>query len=304
MNYIWAGLIIISLVFAMVNDTVDLVKNTYENGLERSLELRFPSNGDLDRRQDIGFMIPGDTTLFKATWRPTSAGNEMLIPVQDGLPDLWLRIANNQDARDKTVLAAEVQRANIAVAVVVLPEVQFVKLRAIASAAFEMAEFAVTLALGLIGIMALWLGMMRIAEKSGLIEKLVVVVAPLMRKLFPNVPENHPAMGAISLNMTANILGLGNAATPMGIKAMEELQKLNPNKETATNAMCMFLAINTSSVQIVPPVTLIALMGIGVSELFFSILITTIISTIVAISAALWFAKRNPEPPYLLEEAD
>jgi spore maturation protein A len=304
MNYIWAGLIIISLVFAMVNDTVDLVKNTYENGLERSLELRFPSNGDLDRRQDIRFMIPGDTTLFKATWRPTSAGNEMLIPVQDGLPDLWLRIANNQDARDKTVLAAEVQRANIAVAVVVLPEVQFVKLRAIASAAFEMAEFAVTLALGLIGIMALWLGMMRIAEKSGLIEKLVVVVAPLMRKLFPNVPENHPAMGAISLNMTANILGLGNAATPMGIKAMEELQKLNPNKETATNAMCMFLAINTSSVQIVPPVTLIALMGIGVSELFFSILITTIISTIVAISAALWFAKRNPEPPYLLEEAD
>jgi spore maturation protein A len=302
MNYIWAGLIIISLVFAIINDTGDLVKNTYENGIERSLELRFSENGDLERRQEIGFKIPGDTTLFKATWRPTSAGSEVLIPVQDGLPDLWKDIAKNQDARDKTVMAAQVQRANIAVAVVVLPKVQFVKLRAIASAAFEMAEFAVTLALGLIGIMALWLGMMRIAEKSGLIEKLVVIVAPLMRKLFPNVPVNHPAMGAISLNMTANILGLGNAATPMGIKAMEELQKLNPNKDTATNAMCMFLAINTSSVQIVPPVTLIALMGIGVSELFFSILITTTISTTVAILVASWYAKRNPEPEFILEE--
>jgi spore maturation protein A len=302
MNYIWAGLIIISLVFAIVNDATDLVSNTYENGIERSLELRFPANGDFDSRQEIGFKIPGDTTLFKATWRPTSAGNEILIPVQEGLPELWKRIASNQDARDKTMLATRVQRANIAVAVVVLPNVQFVKLRAIASAAFDMAEFAVTLALGLIGIMALWLGMMRIAEKSGLIEKLVVLVAPLMRRLFPNVPANHPAMGAMSLNMTANILGLGNAATPMGIKAMEELQKLNPNKETATNAMCMFLAINTSSVQIVPPVTLIALMGIGVSELFFSILITTMISTTVAILAALWFAKRNPEPEFILEE--
>lgn len=302
MNYIWAGLIITSLVFAMVNDVVDMVSNNWENGLERRLELRFPINTDMEERQQILVRIVGDSIDHPATWRPTDAGNEILIPVNDALPEQWKRIAANQDARDRTVLAAQVVSANIAAAIVTLPEVQFVKMRAIATAAFDMAEFAVNLAIGLIGIMALWLGLMRIAEKSGLIDKVVVIVAPLMRRLFPNVPANHPAMGAMSLNLTANILGLGNAATPLGIKAMEELQRLNPDKDSATNAMCMFLAINTSSVQIVPPVTLIALMGIGVSELFLSILLTTTISTTVAIVVAMWFARRNPEPKFVITE--
>jgi spore maturation protein A len=302
MNYIWAGLIIISLVFAMVNDVGDLVGNTYENDLERSLELIFPENVDLEKRQEMQFRIAGDSLVHVAMWRPTSAGSEILIPVDQNLPSGWLKIAADQDARDKQVLAARVKESSLTTAVVTLPKVQFVKMRAIATAAFEMAEFAVNLAFGLIGIMALWLGLMQIAEKSGLISKLVRFVAPVMRRLFPNVPANHPAMGAMSLNLTANILGLGNAATPMGIKAMEELQKINPDKDSATNAMCMFLAINTSSVQLVPPVTLIALMGIGVSELFLSILITTIISTTVAITAASWYGRRNPEPKCIIEE--
>jgi spore maturation protein A len=302
MNYIWAGLIILSLVFAMVNDVGDLIGNTYENDLERRLELVFPENADLEKRQEIQFRITGDTLRYNATWRPTSAGNEILIPVGQNLPSHWLQVAANQDARDKQILAARVKESSLTSAVVTLPKVQFVKMRAIASAAFDMAEFAVNLAFGLIGIMALWLGLMQIAEKSGLISKLVRFVAPVMRRLFPNVPADHPAMGAMSLNLTANILGLGNAATPLGIKAMEELQKINPDKDSATNAMCMFLAINTSSVQLVPPVTLIALMGIGVSELFLSILITTIISTTVAITVASWYARRNPEPKFIVEE--
>lgn len=303
MNYIWAGLIIISLVFAMVNDIGDLTRNTYENGAERRLDLVIPLNADLEHRQDIQFRISGDSTLFNATWRPTSAGQEILIPVDQPLPDLWKKVGVDQDARDKQILAARVLTSDATSAVVTLPKVQFVKMRAIATAAFDMAEFAVNLAIGLIGIMALWLGLMQIAEASGLINKLVRFVAPVMRRLFPNVPADHPAMGAMSLNLTANILGLGNAATPLGIKAMEELQKINPDKDTATNAMCMFLAINTSSVQLVPPVTLIALMGIGVSELFLSILLTTIISTTVAIIAASWFARRNPEPKHVEEVA-
>jgi spore maturation protein A len=302
MNYIWAGLIIISLVFAMVNDISDLTRNTYENGTERQLVLSFPENADLKTRQEIQFRIDGDSLLHQATWRPTSAGNEILIPVDQNLPAQWLKIAADQDARDKQVLAARVVESNGNSATVTLPEVLFVKMRAIATAAFDMAEFAVNLAIGLIGIMALWLGLMQIAEKSGLINKLVRFVAPVMRRLFPNVPADHPAMGAMSLNLTANILGLGNAATPLGIKAMEELQKINPDKDSATNAMCMFLAINTSSVQLVPPVTLIALMGIGVSELFLSILLTTIVSTTVAIFVASWFARRNPEPKHVAEE--
>ncbi len=302
MNYIWAGLIIISLVFAMINDIGDLTRGTYENSVERKLDLVFPENADLEKRQEIQFRITGDTVVHAATWRPTAAGIEILIPADQNLPPLWLKIAADQDARDKQVLAARVKESTLTTAVVTLPKVQFVKMRAIAAAAFDMAEFAVNLALGLIGIMALWLGLMQIADKSGLISKLVRFVAPVMRRLFPNVPADHPAMGAMSLNLTANILGLGNAATPLGIKAMEELQRINPDKETATNAMCMFLAINTSSVQLVPPVTLIALMGIGVSELFLSILLTTIVSTTVAILVARWFARRNPEPKHFIEE--
>lgn len=301
MNYIWAGLISLSLIFAIVNDLRDYSLDTYQNGKERNVALSFPKNPDLSERQSVRFQIPNDSIYYEATWRPTSSGVELLVPVTAELPDDWEKIATQQDARDKTILTARVVRGNHAMATIVLPEVHLVKLRAITSAAFDMAEFAVELAIGLIGIMALWLGLLRIAEVSGLIEKLVVVVAPILQQLFPNVPKNHPAMGAISLNLTANILGLGNAATPMGIKAMEELQKLNPDKDTATNAMCMFLVINTSSVQIVPPVTLIALMGIGVSELFFSILIATSVSSLTGILAALWFARRNPEPIYTLD---
>ncbi len=286
----------------MMNDVSDLFGNTYENGMERRLELTFPENADLERRQEIQVRISGDSIFHNATWRPTSAGNEILIPVNQSLPDMWKKIGSDQDARDKQVLATRVKESSLTSAVVTLPEVKFVKMRAIAAAAFDMAEFAVNLAFGLIGIMALWLGLMQIADKSGLISKLVRFVAPVMRRLFPNVPADHPAMGAMSLNLTANILGLGNAATPLGIKAMEELQKINPDKDSATNAMCMFLAINTSSVQLVPPVTLIALMGIGVSELFLSILLTTIISTTVAITVASWYGRRNPEPKFIVEE--
>lgn len=302
MNYIWTGLIVLSLVFALAGDITDLSRNTYQNGAEHTVTLQFPQNHIPDTRQEITVAFPG-AEPFSATWRPTASGTEILIPVQSSLPAHWLKVASDQDARNKDILAAKVVTSSATAATVVLPEVHFVKMRAITAAAFDMAEFAVSLAIGLIGVMALWLGLMRIAEQAGLIQKLVVFVAPVMRKLFPNVPENHPALGAISLNLTANILGLGNAATPLGIKAMEELQKLNPDKETATNAMCMFLAINTSSVQLVPPVTLIALMGIGVSELFFSILITTLISSIVAITTAMILARRNPEPQHVEEVA-
>src|SRR5690606_22815976 len=133
MNYIWAGLIITSLVFAMVNDVVDLVSNNWENGVERRLELRFPINTDMESRQDILIRIAGDSIDHPATWRPTSSGNEILIPVNDALPEQWRNIAANQDARDQSVLAARVVSANEAAAIVTLPEVKFVKMRAIAS---------------------------------------------------------------------------------------------------------------------------------------------------------------------------
>ena len=156
---------------------------------------------------------------------------------------------------------------------------------AVTEAAINMAKTAVEIAIGLIGIMALWLGTMKIAEESGLIRIIARALRPITIRLFPDVPEDHPAIGSIVLNMAANILGLGNAATPLGLKAMEELQELNPNKDTATNAMCTFLAINTPSVQFILPATVVALMGVVSNQIFITTILATGLSTVAAIIA-------------------
>lgn len=306
LNYIWAGLIIFSLLFAVASDASDYFTDAFKNGHEITLEIDLPQNADLQRRQLVEFRISGQEAYgsFPAQWFPSEDEAELVIPVSESMPEHWQNVAANQDARDLSELRALVVSRNLdqSEVVVTLPEVHLVKMRSITAAAFDMAEFAVTLAIGLIGIMALWLGLMKIAEDSGLIYKLVKVVNPVLGFLFPNVPKDHPALGAISLNLSANMLGLGNAATPLGIKAMEELQKLNPDKDTATNAMCMFLTMNTASVQLVPPVTLIALLGVGVAELFYSIIIATAISLTVGIAAASYYARKFPEQPALTTE--
>jgi spore maturation protein A len=119
-------------------------------------------------------------------------------------------------------------------------------------AALGAARGAVEVCFDLIGIMALWLGIMRIGERAGLVEALARALRPVMSKLFPSVPAEHPAMGAIILNLSANVLGLGNAATPFGLRAMQELQKLNHKSEEASVAMCTFLALNTSCITLIP----------------------------------------------------
>ena len=165
------------------------------------------------------------------------------------------------------------------------------KIDAVTEAAIQSAETAVELSLGLIGIMALWLGIMSIAERSGLVELIAKVVKPITLWLFPDVPPDHPAIGSIVLNMAANMLGLGNAATPLGLKAMQELQEINPEKDTATDAMCTFLAINTSSVQLILPATVVGLMGITASQIFLPTILATLMSTIAAIIAVKILAK-------------
>jgi len=162
---------------------------------------------------------------------------------------------------------------------------------AVTQAAIDMAKTAVEIAIGLVGIMALWLGTMKIAEESGLIRIIARAIRPITIRLFPDVPEDHPAIGSIILNMAANLLGLGNAATPLGLKAMEELQDLNPEKETATNAMCTFLAINTSSVQLILPATVVALMGAAANQIFITTILATGLSTIAAIIAVRFLEK-------------
>lgn len=163
----------------------------------------------------------------------------------------------------------------------------------VTEAAISMSKTAVEIAIGLIGNMALWLGIMKIAEESGLIKIIAKIIKPITIRLFPDVPVDHPAMGSIVLNMAANMLGLGNAATPLGLKAMKELQELNEQKDTATDAMCTFLAINTSSVQIILPATVVGLMGASSSEIFITTIFATSMSTIAAIFSVKFLSKMD-----------
>lgn len=170
------------------------------------------------------------------------------------------------------------------------------EMKAVGDASFEAAKSAVSLAISLIGIMALWLGFMRVLEAGGLMDWLAKAIRPVMQWLFPQVPSNHPAMSAMILNLSANMLGLGNAATPFGIKAMVELNRLNPIPGTATNAMCLFLAINTSSITVLPLGTIgvrAAAGSLNPASIFIPSLIATMCSTVVAIIVAFAYAKRD-----------
>lgn len=166
----------------------------------------------------------------------------------------------------------------------------------------DSAKLAFEIALGLAGLMTLWLGIMEIAIESGLIKCFARFVQPIMRPLFPDVPVDHPAMGAMVLNIAANMLGLANAATPFGLQAMKELERLNQRATVASDAMCTFLAINTSSVQLIPATAMAFLAANGnlhPSNIIISSLIATVCSTIVAIIAVKQLAKL---PMYRLEK--
>lgn len=160
----------------------------------------------------------------------------------------------------------------------------------VTTGAIDSAKVAVEISLGLIGIMALWLGIMRIAEEAGLVQLLSRAIAPVLRFIFPNVPNDHPAMGAIVMNIAANMLGLNNAATPLGIKAMEELQDLNPTKDVATDAMVMLMAINTASVQLIPA-TVIGLMAAAGSTNPTAVIAPTLLVTSASLVIAILAAK-------------
>lgn len=164
------------------------------------------------------------------------------------------------------------------------------------NALFEMAKTGFEISLGLAGVMTLWLGVMRIGEKGGFLILITRLLTPLFKKLFPNVPSNHPALGSIVMNMSANVLGLDNAATPLGLKAMNELQTLNPEKDTASDAQILFLVLNTSSVTLLP-VTIFAYRAqqgaVNPADVFIPILIATFASTFIGLLAVSAYQKIN-----------
>lgn len=166
------------------------------------------------------------------------------------------------------------------------------RMEQVAEAAFGGAQTGVTVCLGLVSILVFWMGLMNIAENAGLVHRLSRVLAPVVKRLFPDVPAGHPAMGYILSNMSANLLGLGNAATPMGIRAMQELQKLNPDKNVATPAMCTLLALNTASITLVPTTIIAIRMNFGAlhpADIVASTLLATAVATAAALLADRWY---------------
>lgn len=154
----------------------------------------------------------------------------------------------------------------------------------------ESAKFGFNLAFGLTAVMSLWLGIMKIAESAGLIDLFTKALRPILTRLFPDVPADHPAMGAISMNIAANMLGLNNAAMPFGLRAMAELEKINPNPGTATNTMCTFLALHSSNLQIIPT-TAITLLAAGGALHPTDVIVPFILSSICAVIAAIVVSK-------------
>jgi spore maturation protein A len=325
LNYIWAGLIISSFVFALGHDARDIGRDRYRNGQPLPVTLAFPEGYDpaarrvpveirIDSAQYAGFYRSKKTLApsYPGYLLQTREGTQLRFAAGAKLPEPLATIAKVSRSRDEELqgrlvgLTPGEPPAVASEAGLVFEPVRFVKLNAIAAAALDFAKTGAEIALGLIGVLALFLGLLKIAEDAGIVYALVKLVRPILRPLFPEVPPDHPALGMIALNLAANVFGLGNAATPFGIKAMEELQKLNPSADTATNPMVMLLAINTASVQLVPPVLLLALLGMQINQLIFPIIITTVLSLIVAIVAARVFGRlpgfrasdpnRNPPP--------
>ncbi len=164
------------------------------------------------------------------------------------------------------------------------------KLTEVTNAAVNSAATSVEIAIGLIGIMAMWLGIMKIAEEGGLIKMLARAIRPVARFLFPEIPDGHPAIGSMMMNVTANWLGLGNAATPLGLKAMDELQSLNKKKDTASNSMVTFLAINTASITFIPMTVIAVRTELGSANPF-EIISTSIFASTCACIAAITASK-------------
>ena len=316
LNYIWAALIVSSFVFAGVFDVRDLARDTYRNDDALSVQIGFPEGYDAGSRETpVEIRIDPATyqAFYRTDARPAASYSGSLLRTDEGtqlrfdasgtLPEPLTTIhgvSRSNDGELQGTLVGFSAPAPPAAAggpvtavqtTVRFEPVRFVKMNAIGAAALDFAETAAEIALGLIGVLALFLGLLKIAEEAGIIFAIVKIVRPILRPLFPEVPEDHPALGMIALNLTANVFGLGNAATPFGIKAMEELQKLNPTEDTATNPMVMLLAINTASVQLVPPVLLLALLGLQINQLIFAIIITTGASLIIAIAATKLYGR-------------
>jgi len=233
----------------------------------------------------IAFVV---ASFRQCTWDPEVAVSEQVAAQADPAP-VVVPGTNDSLEGQLTALSDRVDRLENPPPPPAEPPTEPIK--AFSDGLFDMAKAAVmSIVLPLVGAMAFFLGLMKVAEEAGLMKVIARLLQPIMVRLFPDVPPDHPAMSAMILNMAANALGLGNAATPFGIKAMQELDRINPEKGTATNAMCLFLAINTSSITLLPTGVIAIRETLG-SQDAAGILPTTLLATIVSTTAAITAAK-------------
>ena len=276
LNYIWLSLIVLGIASALYIDLSDITSNKYHNNEPVTLILEFRSPvlkdtnavyegvaiiGAKDYNSVYGDSLKRDFSVpVILTANEKDKKSNITLKINDSTPALWKEMAKasgNEDEMLAVINFIHTDNPYKLSASIFISPVSFIMMKNVTNEAIGKAGVAVKIALGLIGIMALWLGVMKVAEDAGLIAKLSNMIKPITKKLFPEIPSDHPAIGAMLMNISANMLGLGNAATPFGLKAMDELDKLNPEKGTATNAMVTFLAINTAGLTLIP-VTAIA----------------------------------------------
>ena len=285
LNYVWIGLICIGIFVAVGSDVSDEIHNPYRNGatIEATFDVQ-KSNASLTPTYDGELVLParyfGEVYGIQApstdvhqpaqVMLPAAGGGSVTLAIGDASPSIWKTMAKGLGTKEKMsgkIVSAKVSDDKKTIRVsMMMDKVSFVKVRAVTKAALDYADTGVTLSLGLIGIMALWLGIMKVAEEAGLLRVLTKLLTPVTKRLFPDIPPDHPAVGAMIMNVAANMLGLNNAATPLGLKAMEELNKLNPKAGTATNAMCTFLVINTAGLTIIPATAIALRTAAGSSD--------------------------------------
>ena len=284
LNYVWISLLLIGIFTAVGRDVNDEITNTYRNGVpvtahfetfKQRTAVRPAFDGEIilsvaafDQFYNISSAQTQQSEIRQTAVITTlSSGKQKLeIPITDATPSFWKEMAKAAGGKDKLeaeIISYDQGKKEI---IFTMERVSFVKIKAVTKAAIEFSDTAVTISLSFIGVMALWLGIMKVGEAAGLLEILTKLMTPITRRLFPDVPSNHPAVAAMIMNIAANMFGLNNAATPMGLKAMEELNKLNPKAGTATNAMCTFLVINTSGLTLIPATVIAIRAGLGSAD--------------------------------------
>ncbi len=285
LNYIWLALIVLGIGAALTTDIINESQNKFRNNESLPVDVYFSKPFLKDSSANYSTNIFVAKSIFKEFYNFGIQKN-LLFPAKisvkknNNLPEVSFNVDNNFPAIWKEIASASGSKDDItghlkiskfindttAAAALTLEEVSFVKMKDVTNSILDYASTAVQIALGLIGIMALWLGVMKVAEDAGLIKIIAKILKPFTTRLFPEVPSDHPAMGSMIMNISANMLGLGNAATPFGLKAMEELDELNPDKGTATNSMVTFLAINTAGLTLIPATAIAIRAAMGSSQ--------------------------------------